>query len=46
MRSACASALDRVLRDYFNMLSMGFTPTPAANSDTHTSVADPVVTPR
>jgi hypothetical protein len=39
-------SLDRVLRDWFNMLSMGFFVTPTGNSDTHTSVSDPMGMPR
>ena len=38
--------LDRVTRDWFNMLSMGFVVTPSADSDTHTSSADPMGMPR
>jgi hypothetical protein len=40
------TSLDRVLRDWFNMLSLGFFVTPAGNSDTHTTVADPMGMPR
>jgi hypothetical protein len=40
------ASLDRVLRDWFNMLSMGFFVTPTGNSDTHTSVSDPMGMPR
>jgi len=40
------TSLDRVLRDWFNMLSMGFFVTPTGNSDTHTSVSDPMGMPR
>ena len=39
-------SLDRVLRDWFSMLSMGLFVTPAGNSDTHKTVADPVGMPR
>lgn len=38
--------LDLVMRDWFNMLSMGFYVAPIGNSDTHTSVKDPVGMPR
>jgi hypothetical protein len=38
--------LDRVLRDWFNFLSMGFTVTPTGNSDSHTSVSDTMGMPR
>lgn len=38
--------LDRVMRDWFNMLSLGFYVAPIGNSDTHSSVADPVGMPR
>jgi hypothetical protein len=38
--------LDRVLHDWFSMLSMGFYVTPAGNSDTHTTNADAVGMPR
>ncbi len=38
--------LDRVMRDWFNMLSMGFYVAPIGNSDTHSSVGDPVGMPR
>ncbi len=40
------TSLDRVLRDWFNMLSLGLFVTPAGNSDTHTSVSDPMGMPR
>ncbi|MBP9203734.1 MAG: CehA/McbA family metallohydrolase [Kofleriaceae bacterium] len=40
------TSLDRVLRDWFNMLSMGLPITPAGNSDTHTQTADPMGMPR
>lgn len=40
------SRLDYVLRDWFNMLSFGFVVTPTGNSDTHTSVMDPLGMPR
>lgn len=39
-------SLDRVLRDWFNMLSLGLFVTPAGNSDTHTTVSDPMGMPR
>jgi len=39
-------SLDRVMRDYFNMLSLGKVVTPAGDSDTHTSVIDPLGMPR
>ena len=39
-------SLDLVMRDWLAMLSMGFFTTPNGNSDTHTSVADPVGMPR
>jgi hypothetical protein len=39
-------SLDRVMRDWLSMLSMGFFVTPAGNSDTHTIVADPAGMPR
>jgi hypothetical protein len=38
--------LDRVMRDWLAMLSMGFYVTPAGDSDTHTTVADPLGMPR
>lgn len=38
--------LDRVMRDWFNMMSMGFDVCPTASSDTHTDVIDPVGMPR
>ena len=38
--------LDRVMRDWLSMLSIGFYVTPAGNSDTHTTVADPAGMPR
>lgn len=38
--------LDRVLRDWFNLLSLGFYVAPVGNSDTHTSVNDPIGMPR
>ncbi len=44
-RNECTS-LDRVMRDWFNMLSFGFYVAPIGNSDTHTSVSDPVGMPR
>ena len=40
------TSLDRMMRDWLSMLSMGFYVTPAGNSDTHTTVADPVGMPR
>jgi hypothetical protein len=40
------TSFDRVLRDWFNMLSLGFFVTPAGNSDTHTTAADPMGMPR
>jgi hypothetical protein len=39
-------SLDRVMRDWLSMLSLGFFVTPAGNSDTHTLVADPAGMPR
>ena len=39
-------SLDRVMRDWLSMLSLGLFVTPAGNSDTHTTVADPVGMPR
>ncbi|HEY5950463.1 MAG TPA: CehA/McbA family metallohydrolase, partial [Kofleriaceae bacterium] len=39
-------SLDRVMRDWLSMLSMGLYVTPAGNSDTHTIVADPAGMPR
>jgi hypothetical protein len=38
--------MDRMLRDWFNLLSMGLVVTPTGNSDTHTSAIDPVGMPR
>lgn len=38
--------LDRVMRDWFNLLSMGFDVAPTASSDTHTDVIEPVGMPR
>ncbi len=38
--------LDRVMRDWFNMLSLGMYVTPAGNSDTHYTSSDPVGMPR
>ncbi len=38
--------LDRVLRDWVAMLSLGMYVTPFGNSDTHTTVADPLGMPR
>lgn len=40
------TSLDRVLRDWFNMLSLGRFITPLGNSDTHTSHSDPMGMPR
>lgn len=39
-------SLDRVLRDWFDMLSMGYYVAPVGNSDTHSSVSDPLGMPR
>ncbi|MGN6105812.1 MAG: CehA/McbA family metallohydrolase [Kofleriaceae bacterium] len=39
-------SLDRVMRDWLSMLSLGLFVTPAGNSDTHTSIGDPVGMPR
>lgn len=39
-------SLDQVLRDWFSMLSLGLYVTPFGNSDTHTTVADPLGMPR
>jgi hypothetical protein len=39
-------SLDRVMRDWLSMLSFGMFVTPAGNSDTHTTVSDPVGMPR
>lgn len=39
-------SLDRVMRDWLSMLSLGFYVTPNGNSDTHTLVSDPVGMPR
>jgi|GEM_PF-1269454 len=38
--------LDRVMRDWLSMLSLGLFVTPAGNSDTHYTIADPVGMPR
>jgi hypothetical protein len=38
--------LDRVMRDWLSMLSLGLYVTPAGDSDTHTTVADPMGMPR
>jgi hypothetical protein len=38
--------LDRVMRDWFNFLSMGFTVTPTGNSDSHTAISDTMGMPR
>jgi hypothetical protein len=40
------TSLDRVLHDWLSMLSLGFYVTPAGDSDTHTTVADPLGMPR
>ncbi len=39
-------SLDRVMRDWLSMLSLGFYVTPAGNSDTHTIISDPAGMPR
>ena len=39
-------SLDRVMHDWLSMLSLGLYVTPAGNSDTHTTVADPLGMPR
>lgn len=39
-------SLDRVFRDWISMLSLGLYVTPAGNSDTHKTIADPVGMPR
>jgi hypothetical protein len=39
-------SLDRVMRDWLSMLSLGLYVTPAGDSDTHTTVADPLGMPR
>lgn len=39
-------SLDRVMRDWLGMLSLGMYVTPAGNSDSHTLVADPAGMPR
>lgn len=39
-------SVDRVMRDWLSMLSLGLFVTPAGNSDTHYTVADPVGMPR
>jgi hypothetical protein len=39
-------SLDRVMRDWLSMLSLGFYVTPAGNSDTHTIITDPAGMPR
>jgi hypothetical protein len=39
-------ALDRVMRDWLAMLSLGFYVTPTGSSDTHTSVSSPLGMPR
>jgi hypothetical protein len=38
--------LDRVTRDWFNLLSLGFYVAPVGNSDTHNAVKDPLGMPR
>lgn len=38
--------LDRVMRDWLSMLSLGLFVTPTGNSDTHYTIADPVGMPR
>lgn len=38
--------LDRVMRDWFNLLSLGFYVAPVGNSDTHNSAKDPLGMPR
>lgn len=40
------SQLDRRIRDWFAMLSLGFYVTPEGNSDTHTAIDEPVGIPR
>ncbi|MDQ3333697.1 MAG: CehA/McbA family metallohydrolase [Myxococcota bacterium] len=40
------TSLDRVMRDWLSMLSLGFVVSPAGNSDTHTTFSDPVGMPR
>ncbi|MEZ4367753.1 MAG: CehA/McbA family metallohydrolase [Kofleriaceae bacterium] len=40
------TSFDRVLADWFNMLSLGFVVSPTGSSDTHTDVVDPVGMPR
>jgi hypothetical protein len=39
-------SLDRVMRDWLSMLSLGFYVVPAGNSDTHTIISDPAGMPR
>jgi hypothetical protein len=39
-------SLDHVMRDWLSMLSLGMFVTPAGDSDTHTTVADPLGMPR
>jgi hypothetical protein len=39
-------SLDRVMRDWISMLSLGYFVTPAGNSDTHKTIVDPVGMPR
>lgn len=40
------TSLDRGMRDWLSMLSLGFFVTPTGNSDTHTAISDPVGMPR
>lgn len=39
-------SLDRTMRDWMSMLSLGLFVTPTGNSDTHKNIADPVGMPR
>ncbi len=39
-------SLDRVMRDWLSQLSLGLFVTPTGNSDTHTTIADPIGMPR
>ncbi|HEU0029790.1 MAG TPA: CehA/McbA family metallohydrolase [Kofleriaceae bacterium] len=39
-------SLDRVMRDWISMLSLGLFVTPSGNSDSHTTFADPIGMPR
>jgi len=39
-------SLDRVMRDWISMLSLGLFVTPTGNSDTHKNIGDPVGMPR